>query len=100
MSTARVMGRTSVTGKFMRPGCLESENGITKKDSDRPDEPVAVKKRQLLKGQSSAKVSSNPPMIWAARLYRKAKTTDRAVKSTASMTPMTAVRPKTRPVLT
>lgn len=38
------MDRTSVTGKFMRPGCLESENGITEKDSDRPDGPVAVEK--------------------------------------------------------
>lgn len=43
------MDRTSVTGKFMRPGCLESENGITEKDSDRPDGPVAVEKRQLLR---------------------------------------------------
>lgn len=38
------MDRTSVTGKFMRPGWLESENGVTEKNSDRPDGPVAVEK--------------------------------------------------------
>ena len=49
---------------------------------------------------SGPSVTSRPPMISAAKLYRKLNRVEMAVNSTALIAPMRAVKPNTRPVLT